>query len=166
MNNNIIRNVSVKVDMNRMNRIVNTRATFNQKDFKTAVILCELIMGENINLSNCIVRAEILKSDGTNVVTICQIIDEERGLVAIGLNEQCLSVIGEVRCELIIQSDNQTLYSPVLIYNVVDNLFDSENENIQSQNDYPILSQLISKIQNMEKRLEYLESINNIGGEI
>lgn len=159
MNNNIIRNVSVKVDMNRMNRVVNTRAVFNQRDVKTAVILCNIDMGGLVNLSNCTVKADILKPDGTNVVTLCQILDEEKGLVAIGLNNQCLSAIGEVRCELSIQSETQTLYSPVLVYNVVDNLFDLENEEITSQNDYPILSQLISLVQNIETELEALEIV-------
>ena len=159
MNNNIIRNVIVTVDMNRMNRVVNTRAVFNQRDVKTAVILCNIDMGGLVNLSNCTVKADILKPDGTNVVTLCQILDEEKGLVAIGLNNQCLSAIGEVRCELSIQSESQTLYSPVLIYNVVDNLFDLENEEITSQNDYPILSQLISLVQNIETELEALELV-------
>ena len=159
MNNNIIRNVTVTVDMNRMNRVVNTRAVFNQRDVKTAVILCNIDMGGLVNLSNCTVKADILKPDGTNVVTLCQILDEEKGLVAIGLNDQCLSAIGEVRCELSIQSESQTLYSPVLVYNVVDNLFDLENEEITSQNDYPILSQLISLVQNIETELEALEIV-------
>ena len=159
MNNNIIRNVTVTVDMNRMNRVVNTRAVFNQRDVKTAVILCNIDMGGLVNLSNCTVKADILKPDGTNVVTLCQILDEEKGLVAIGLNNQCLSSIGEVRCELSIQSETQTLYSPVLVYNVVDNLFDLENEEITSQNDYPILSQLISLVQNIETELEALELV-------
>ena len=159
MNNNIIRNVTVTVDMNRMNRVVNTRAVFNQRDVKTAVILCNIDMGGLVNLSNCTVKADILKPDGTNVVTLCQILDEEKGLVAIGLNDQCLSAIGEVRCELSIQSETQTLYSPVLVYNVVDNLFDLENEEITSQNDYPILSQLISLVQNIETELEALEIV-------
>lgn len=159
MNNNIIRNVTVTVDMNRMNRVVNTRAVFNQRDVKTAVILCNIDMGGLVNLSNCTVKADILKPDGTNVVTLCQILDEEKGLVAIGLNNQCLSAIGEVRCELSIQSETQILYSPVLIYNVVDNLFDLENEEITSQNDYPILSQLISLVQNIETELEALELV-------
>ena len=159
MNNNIIRNVTVTVDMNRMNRVVNTRAVFNQRDVKTAVILCNIDMGGLVNLSNCTVKADILKPDGTNVVTLCQILDEEKGLVAIGLNDQCLSAIGEVRCELSIQSETQILYSPVLIYNVVDNLFDLENEEITSQNDYTILSQLISLVQNIETELEALELV-------
>lgn len=159
MNNNIIRNVTVTVDMNRMNRVVNTRAVFNQRDVKTAVILCNIDMGGLVNLSNCTVKADILKPDGTNVVTLCQILDEEKGLVAIGLNKQCLSAIGEVRCELSIQSETQILYSPVLIYNVVDNLFDLENEEITSQNDYPILAQLISLVQNIETELEALELV-------
>ena len=159
MNNNIIRNVTVTVDMNRMNRVVNTRAVFNQRDVKTAVILCNIDMGGLVNLSNCTVKADILKPDGTKVVTLCQILDEEKGLVAIGLNDQCLSAIGEVRCELSIQSESQTLYSPVLVYNVVDNLFDLENEEITSQNDYPILSQLISLVQNIETELEALELV-------
>lgn len=159
MNNNIIRNVTVTVDMNRMNRVVNTRAVFNQRDVKTAVILCNLNMGGAINLSNCTVKADILKPDGTNVVTLCQILDEENGLVAVGLNNQCLSAIGEVRCELSIQSESQVLYSPVLIYNVVDNLFDLDNEVITSQNEYPVLSQLIVQVQNVENDLEALELI-------
>lgn len=159
MNNNIIRNVTVTVDMNRMNRVVNTRAVFNQRDDKTAVILCNLNMGGAINLSNCTVKADILKPDGTNVVTLCQILDEENGLVAVGLNNQCLSAIGEVRCELSIQSESQVLYSPVLIYNVVDNLFDLDNEVITSQNEYPVLSQLIVQVQNVENDLEALELI-------
>lgn len=159
MNNNIIRNVTVTVDMNRMNRVVNTRAVFNQRDVKTAVILCNLNMGGAINLSNCTVKADILKPDGTNVVTLCQILDEENGLVAVGLNDQCLSAIGEVRCELSIQSESQVLYSPVLIYNVVDNLFDLDNEVITSQNEYPVLSQLIVQVQNVENDLEALELI-------
>ena len=159
MNNNIIRNVTVTVDMNRMNRVVNTRAVFNQRDANTAVILCNINMGGLVNLSNCTVKADILKPDGTKVVTLCQILDEEKGLVAIGLNDQCLSAIGEVRCELSIQSESQTLYSPVLVYNVVDNLFDLENEEITSQNDYPILSQLISLVQNIETELEALEIV-------
>lgn len=159
MNNNIIRNVTVTVDMNRMNRVVNTRAVFNQRDVKTAVILCNLNMGRAINLSNCTVKADILKPDGTNVVTLCQILDEENGLVAVGLNNQCLSAIGEVRCELSIQSESQVLYSPVLIYNVVDNLFDLDNEVITSQNEYPVLSQLIVQVQNVENDLEALELI-------
>lgn len=159
MNNNIIRNVTVTVDMNRMNRVVNTRAVFNQRDDKTAVILCNLNMGGAINLSNCTVKADILKPDGTNVVTLCQILDEENGLVAVGLNNQCLSAIGEVRCELSIQSESQVLYSPVLIYNVVDNLFDLDNEVITSQNEYPVLSQLIVQVQNVENDLEDLEKI-------
>lgn len=159
MNNNIIRNVTVTVDMNRMNRVVNTRAVFNQRDVKTAVILCNLNMGGAINLSNCTVKADILKPDGTNVVTLCQILDEENGLVAVGLNNQCLSAIGEVRCELSIQSESQVLYSPVLIYNVVDNLFDLDSEVITSQNEYPVLSQLIVQVQNVENDLEALELI-------
>ena len=159
MNNNIIRNVTVDVDMNRMNRVVNTRAVFNQRDVNTAVILCNINMGGLVNLSNCTVKADILKPDGTKVVTLCQILDEEKGLVAIGLNNQCLSAIGEVRCELSIQSETQILYSPVLIYNVVDNLFDLENEEITSHNDYPILAQLISLVQNIETELEALKTV-------
>ena len=157
MNNNIIRSVTVTIDMNRMNRSINTKAVFNQRDVETAVILCYLNMGGPLNLSDCTVMASILKPDATNVTALCQILDEEKGLIAIGLNEQCLSAIGEVRCELSIHSETQVLYSPVLIYNVIDNLFDIEDSIITSQNDYPILSQLITQIKTTENRLKELE---------
>ena len=159
MNNNIIRSVTVTIDMNRMNRSINTKAVFNQRDVETAVILCYLNMGGPLNLSDCTVMASILKPDTTNVTTLCQILDEEKGLIAIGLNEQCLSAIGEVRCELSIHSETQVLYSPVLIYNVIDNLFDIEDSIITSQNDYPILSQLITQIKTTENRLKELEAL-------
>lgn len=159
MNNNIIRSVTVTIDMNRMNRSINTKAVFNQRDVETAVILCYLNMGGPLNLSNCTVMASILKPDTTNVATLCQILDEEKGLIAIGLNEQCLSAIGEVRCELSIHSETQVLYSPVLIYNVIDNLFDIEDSIITSQNDYPILTQLITQIKTIENRLKELEAL-------
>ena len=159
MNNNIIRSVTVTIDMNRMNRSINTKAVFNQRDVETAVILCYLNMGGPLNLSDCTVMASILKPDTTNVTTLCQILDEEKGLIAIGLNEQCLSAIGEVRCELSIHSETQVLYSPVLIYNVIDNLFDIEDSIITSENDYPILSQLITQIKTTENRLKELEAL-------
>lgn len=159
MNNNIIRSVTVTVDMNRMNRSINTKAVFNQRDVETAVILCYLNMGGPLNLSDCTVMASILKPDTTNVTTLCQILDEEKGLIAIGLNEQCLSAIGEVRFELSIHSETQVLYSPVIIYNVIDNLFDIEDSIITSQNDYPILSQLITQIKTTENRLKELEAL-------
>ena len=157
MNQNILRRVNVSVDMKRINRVVNTRATFNQRDVKTAVLLCNLSMDEPLKLSECTVTADVLKPDGTEVVVLCQILDEEKGVVAVGLTNQCLMVPGEVRCELTVRSNTQTLYSPVLIYNVNDNLFDMDDEDLTSLDEYPVLTQLISEVQTIQQTLYALE---------
>lgn len=157
MNQNILRRVNVSVDMKRINKVINTRATFNQRDVKTAVLLCNLSMEESLNLSDCTVTAEILKPDGTEVVVLCQILDAEKGVVAVGLTNQCLMVPGEARCELTVRSNTQTLYSPVLIYNVNDNLFDLDDEDLTSLDEYPVLTQLISEVQTMQQALYALE---------
>ena len=106
-------------------------------------------MEDIIDLTDCDTRVEILKPDNTKVIQNCEIIDEENGIVVIDLTSQCLSAIGEVVCELVIQSGTQVLYSPRITYTVVDNLFDEVD--FVSTDEYPILNQLIEKVKNVEK---------------
>lgn len=153
MNQNIIRNIIVDIDMKRVNRTINTKATFNQKDDRTAVLICRVKMDGVMDITDCVVTAEILKPDMTTAIVKCQILDPINGVIAIGLTPQCLLVSGTVKCELNIQSDSQTLYSPVLLYTVVDNLFDISTDEVISTNEYPILKQLILEVENLKKEL-------------
>lgn len=138
-------------------RVINTRAVFNQRDAKTAVLMCTLKLTEPLNLTDCMVTADILKPDGTKTTQLCQVVDATEGVVAVGLTPQCLSAIGEVRCELVVRSETQTLYSPVLTYTVNDNLFDLPDDEITSLDEYPVLTQLITLVQNMEQTVSELE---------
>ena len=108
----LLRGKLVQVNMYNVNKTINSKAVFNQKDVKTAMLMCQLKLDKALNLADCAVSAEILKPDDTKVVQKAQIIDAENGIVAVGLTEQCLSAIGVAQCELVIQSENQILYSP------------------------------------------------------
>ena len=83
----LLRGQIVQVNMYNLNRTINSKAVFNQKDVKTAMLLCQLTMDGALDLTGCAVSAEILKPDGTDVVQKAQIVDAERGIVAVGLTD-------------------------------------------------------------------------------
>ena len=159
INQNILRKVDVKVGMKRMGKTIRTGAVFNQKDSKTSILMCTILFNGNVDLTGCNVIANILKPDGTKVVQAGQVVDAENGLVAIGLTEQCLSAVGEVLCELVIQSDTQVLHSPQMSFDVVDNLFDLEDEEIESNNEFPVLNGLIRDVQQIK---DYVLELNEV----
>ena len=72
------------------------------------------------------------------------------------MTEQCLSSIGDVSCEIIVQYGNQILYSPKISYIVVDNLFDTTQ--IESTDELPILNVLIAEVQNIQSNMVLLET--------
>ena len=161
----LLRTTALTIEMKNMRKKINSKAVFNQRDIRTAMLLCELKMdNEPIELTGCTVSAEILKADGKTVIQKGQIVDESNGVVAIGLTEQCLSSIGEVTCEIVIQRDRQILYSPKISYIVVDNLFDAEM--IQSTDEFPILNSLIADVQNTQSDLAILETVINKNEEV
>ena len=158
INQELLRTTALTIEMKNMRKKINSKAVFNQRDIRTAMLLCELKMdGEPIELTGCTVSAEILKPDGKTVIQKGQIVDEANGVVAIGLTEQCLSSIGEASCEIVVQHDRQILYSPKISYIVVDNLFDTEM--IQSTDEFPILNILIAEVQKVQSDLSVLETV-------
>lgn len=158
INQELLRTTALTIEMKNMRKKINSKAVFNQRDIRTAMLLCELKMdGEPIELTGCTVSAEILKPDGKTVIQKGQIVDETNGVVAIGLTEQCLSSIGEASCEIVVQHDRQILYSPKISYIVVDNLFDTEI--IQSTDEFPILNILIAEVQKVQSDLSVLETV-------
>ena len=158
INQELLRTTALTIEMKNMRKKINSKAVFNQRDIRTAMLLCELKMdGEPIELTGCTVSAEILKADGKTVIQKGQIVDESNGVVAIGLTEQCLSSIGEASCEIVVQHDRQILYSPKISYIVVDNLFDTEM--IQSTDEFPILNILIAEVQKVQSDLSVLETV-------
>lgn len=157
INQELLRTTALTVEMKNMKKKINSKAVFNQRDLRTAMLYCQLTMdNEYIDLSGCTISAEILKPDGKTVIQKGQIVDETTGTVAIGLTEQCLSSIGEVSCEIVVQYKNQILYSPKISYIVVDNLFDTTQ--IESTDELPILNVLIAEVQNIQSNMVLLET--------
>ena len=157
INQELLRTTALTIEMKNMRKKINSKAVFNQRDIRTAMLLCQLTMdGESIDLTDCTISAEILKPDGKTVIQKGQVVDAISGTVAIGLTEQCLSSIGEVSCEIIVQYGNQILYSPKISYIVVDNLFDTTQ--IESTDELPILNVLIAEVQNIQSNMVLLET--------
>lgn len=157
INQELLRTTALTIEMKNMRKKINSKAVFNQRDIRTAMLLCQLTMdGESIDLTDCTISAEILKPDGKTVIQKGQVVDAISGTVAIGLTEQCLSSIGDVSCEIIVQYGNQILYSPKISYIVVDNLFDTTP--IESTDELPILNVLIAEVQNIQSNMVLLET--------
>lgn len=157
INQELLRTTALTIEMKNMRKKINSKAVFNQRDIRTAMLLCQLTMdGESIDLTDCTISAEILKPDGKTVIQKGQVVDAISGTVAIGLTEQCLSSIGEASCEIVVQYDNQILYSPKISYIVVDNLFDTTQ--IESTDELPILNVLIAEVQNIQSNMVLLET--------
>ena len=157
INQELLRTTALTIEMKNMRKKINSKAVFNQRDIRTAMLLCQLTMdGESIDLTDCTVSEEILKPDGKTVIQKGQVVDAISGTVAIGLTEQCLSSIGDVSCEIIVQYGNQILYSPKISYIVVDNLFDTTQ--IESTDELPILNVLIAEVQNIQSNMVLLET--------
>lgn len=157
INQELLRTTALTIEMKNMRKKINSKAVFNQRDIRTSMLLCQLTMdGESIDLTDCTISAEILKPDGKTVIQKGQVVDAISGTVAIGLTEQCLSSIGDVSCEIIVQYGNQILYSPKISYIVVDNLFDTTQ--IESTDELPILNVLIAEVQNIQSNMVLLET--------
>ena len=162
LNENIIKDYSISLYMEEMNKIHKTKALFNQKDSRTSVVIIQLLNNKNeknpINLTGCKIVAKILKSDNTTSSILCSILDAENGYLALGMTEQALLVIGDNVFELEIQYENQILYSPKMSYTVVDNLYD-ESPLLVSQDEFPVLNSLIYNVQLLEKELVSLDAV-------
>ena len=169
LNERIIRGYSLSVYMNDLNRTINSKAIFNQKDVKTAVLIVQLLNNKTekspIDLTGTTVIAKVLKNDGTTSLIYCSVLNPTLGTVAVGFTEQTLLSIGENSFELEIQSGYQVVYSPKISYTVVDNLFDEE-ELLTSQDEFPVLNSLIYNVQLLEQELVNLDSIVNEGEEV
>lgn len=168
LNERIIRGYSLSVYMNDLNRTINSKAIFNQKDIKTAVLIVQLLNNKTeklpIDLTGSTVVAKVLKNDDTKSLIYCSVLDPISGTVAVGFTEQTLLTTGTNSFELEIQSGYQIVYSPKISYTVVDNLFD-EQELLASQDEFPVLNSLIYNVQLLEQELVNLDSIVNEGEE-
>lgn len=158
---NLFRGYSINVNMKSLNKKINTKAVFNQKDYKTAMLVFNFSMDGNIlDITGCKVIAKILKNDDTRVVLEAQVLDAENGLVAVGLGEQALACVGQNDIELIIQYNDQQLYSPKMTYIVSDNLYDEEE--LVSTSDVQILRDLLRDVSEVESNLLSLTNLVNV----
>ncbi|MGL5715727.1 MAG: BppU family phage baseplate upper protein [Paraclostridium sp.] len=155
----LLRGYIVQVNMKTLNRKLNTKAMFNQRDNKTAMLLFQLSLDGVMDLTSCKVMASVLKNDNTQVAIEGQIVDALQGIVAVGLSPQALACIGETLIELTVYYNEQELYSPTMSFIVTDNLFDEID--VISEDDFQILRDLIRDVQGVENELDVLETTIN-----
>lgn len=157
---NLFRGYSIDVNMKALNKKINTKAVFNQRDYKTAMLVFSFNMdGEALDITDCKVMAKILKNDDNKVVLEAQILDAESGLVAVGLGEQALACVGQNIIELVVQYNDQQLYSPQMMYIVSDNLYDEDE--IVSSSDAQILRDLLRDVNTVERDLIAITNLVN-----
>lgn len=161
LNERIIRDYSMVLYMEELNKTHNSKALFSQMDKRTSVLMIQLLDNKKnkqaMDLTGATVYAKVLKNDETTSTISCSVLDKEQGVIAIGLTEQCLVCLGQNLIELVVQDNTQQLYSPKISYTVTEGLYD-ENILISSQTEYPILLSLISSVQQLEKDFAVLNS--------
>ena len=122
--NNLLRIFTIDVDMKTIGKNINTKALFNTKDYKTSILRFNLSMdNKHLDISDCKVIVRILKGNKDKVEIEGKILDAENGVAIVGLNKRALECIGENWVELLVQYNEQKLYSPKMYYTVSDNIY-------------------------------------------
>lgn len=118
---------SINVNMKSLNEKINTKAVFNKRDYRTAILVFNFSMDDEVlDITECKVVANFLRNDGNEVMLEAQILDAENGFVAVELDKQALACVGQNSVKLIIQYNDQQLYSPQMIYFVSDEVISEE----------------------------------------
>ena len=122
--NNLLRIFTIDVDMKTIGKNINTKALFNKKDYKTSILRFNLSMDNKpLNISDCKVTTRILTGNKEKVEIESKILDAENGVVIVGLNKIALECIGENWIELLVQYNEQKLYSPKMYYIVSNDIY-------------------------------------------
>lgn len=118
----MLRKYNVDIDFGKnLNKVINSKAHFHEKDRYTSVLVCHLKMNDKlINITDCEVYADIMVNEGDYKTAICletNIIDAEKGIVAFGLSEQLMSA-GVKRFQVHINYKQQIIHSPMVEFNI------------------------------------------------
>lgn len=108
-----------------------------------------------VDLTNCVVNIYAIKPDGKQIFNNCDITLPNKVLVQ--LTSQMLSVVGTVKCELMIVSDGAKLTSKVFNINVLESI--NSLDAIESTDEFNALSGLLSDVQDALKDLNLFGSL-------
>ena len=158
-NESIIRNYSISVYINELNKIHKSKGIFDVNDKKTSIIYIQLLDNKKdkntINLNGVKIIPRIERPDGSYTGAKCSILDKNLGLIAVGINSFTEKCIGENILTLqIFSEDGQILNTPKINYIVCGNLF----EEVDKNEEFNILSDIISKNIEIEKNLIILSN--------
>lgn len=154
LNERIIRDYSMTLYIEELNKIHKSKAIFNINDKKTSIILIQLFDNKKekniINLTDSNVVGRIDKPDETNCTVLCNVLDKDNGVLAVGLNNAAINVLGECLLTLEVVSGDQTLVLPQISYTVTGKLFE---DNVGDSEKLPVLNALIARNTELEKKL-------------
>lgn len=153
MKNYEIKLGSISVDFSKENDIsLYNNLAFSNMDINTAFLEIELLnRGRAINLDGYNIIINIVKENGNKVVTDCDIIDSEKGLIEIALTPQMLSSRHNF-LEISLIKDNTQLISPIVRYRTTKSLISEiDSDDIEESNDYVILIGLIETVENLKE---------------
>lgn len=134
-----------------------------QGDFKTNILNISLVAeGTSVNVSNLTVSIAFKKQDGTVVLDTSgtdtmTITNASIGLIQCILRTQAIASVGDVIATVsLVDADNKKLTSTEFKFKVRESI--DNGDAIESTNDIPILTQLISTTQNLENTIETAEA--------
>ena len=122
----MLRKYNVNIDFGKnLDKVINSKAHFNEKDRFTSVFLCHLKMNDKaIDITDCTVSADVMVNEGDYKTAVCletTIVDAKNGIVAFGLAEELMNA-GTKRFQVHINHKQQIIHSPMVEYTIVKGL--------------------------------------------
>ena len=118
----MLRTYNVNIDFGKnLDKVINPKARFQEKDRFTSVFLCHLKMNDKtIDITDCTVSADVMVNEGDYKTAVCletTIVDAKNGIVAFGLAEELMTA-GTKRFQVHINHKQQIIHSPMVEYTI------------------------------------------------
>lgn len=134
-----------------------------QGDLNSRFIIAQLVKNQipKVIPDGASVQVFVLKPDDTEVYAYCEVLDKEDGIIKIPLTQQALALAGDIYFEVLISWTVNTvqhkLSYPLVKVPVSDSIWD--NNVIESQPEFSALIEALAKVEALEKRILYMETI-------
>lgn len=164
MPNNLNKGYFLTVDVKRSTVTIPSDFRFYITDKKTSDLYVQLLINEQPNsviknyvgleeASNYRLTLNIVKPNNEPKAITGKLIDKDNAIFYYDLSDDCKDIIGQYQCELYIECTVNNLKeattSDSFYYTVSPSIFNNLDEPIESDEKYPILLELINRIENI-----------------
>ena len=138
----------VKLDLaQHMGKCVKSDFIYGKSDCNSSYLELEILNnGTVVNLEGYTAICSIVKSDNKCIFNECSIANTTNGIIEILFTSQALASDGTNYLQLILKNGETVITSPIVTYEVAKTILSESKEIIQSTNEFPILVDLIDKV--------------------